>query len=138
MTGPHETEQQMRELPAVRAIYDAMRASHRRGVMGELGYRLLDEACEAAGVKVGAHDHRILIQLAGFEPETHSGSPPSSPAHEVGAAAGSRTEADGRWAPSPDGHTPVTRPRGFALWRPRRDALGLLDTIRGDCIPAWP
>ena len=32
----------------------------------------------------------------------------------------------------------VTRPRGFAPWRPRRDTLGLLDTIRGDCIPAWP
>lgn len=25
----------------------------------------------------------------------------------------------------------VTRPRGFAPWRPRRDTLGLLDTIRG-------
>ena len=70
MTGPYETEQQVRELPAVRAIYDAMHASHRRGVMVELGYRLLDEACEAASVKVGAYDHRILIWLAGFEPET--------------------------------------------------------------------
>lgn len=59
----------MRELPAVRAIYDAMHASHRHAVTGELGYRLLDEACEAASVKVGAYDHRILIWLAGFEPE---------------------------------------------------------------------
>jgi len=70
MTGPYETEQQVRELPAVRAVYDAMHASHRCGVMGELGYPLLDEACEAASVKVGAYDHRILIWLAGFEPET--------------------------------------------------------------------
>jgi hypothetical protein len=70
MTGPYETEQQMRELPAVRAIYDAMHASHRRGVIGELGYRLLDEACEAASVEIGAYDHRILTWLAGFEPET--------------------------------------------------------------------
>lgn len=70
MTGPYETDRRVRELPAVRAIYDAMYASHRRGVMGELGYRLLDEACEAASVKVGAYDHRILIWLAGFEPET--------------------------------------------------------------------
>jgi hypothetical protein len=54
MTGPYETDRRVRELPAVRAIYDAMHASHRRGVMGELGYRLLDEACEAASVKVGA------------------------------------------------------------------------------------
>ena len=70
MTGPFETGQQARDVPAVRAIYDAMHVSHRRGVMGELGYRLLDEACEAADVKVGAYDHRILIWLAGFEPET--------------------------------------------------------------------
>jgi hypothetical protein len=69
MTGPYETEQQVRELPAVRAIYDAMYAGRRHGVMGELGYRLLDEACEAASVKVGAYDHRILIWLTGFEPE---------------------------------------------------------------------
>ena len=71
MTGPYETDRRVRELPAVRAIYDAMHASRRRGgVMGELGYRLLDEACEAASVKVGAYDHRILIWLRGFEPET--------------------------------------------------------------------
>ena len=70
MTGPNETEQQVRELPAVRAIYDAMHATHRRGVIGEMGYRLVDEACEAASVKVGAYDHRILTWLAGFEPET--------------------------------------------------------------------
>ncbi len=69
MTGHYENEQQVRDLPAVRAIYDAMHASQRCGVMGELGYRLLDEACEAASVKVGAYDHRILIWLAGFEPE---------------------------------------------------------------------
>jgi hypothetical protein len=70
MTGPYETEQQVRELPAVRAIYDAMYAGRRHGVMGELGYRLLDEACEAASVKVGAYDYRILTWLAGLEPET--------------------------------------------------------------------
>jgi hypothetical protein len=50
MTGPYETEQQVRVLPAVRPIHDVMQASHRRGVMGELGHRLLDEACEAASV----------------------------------------------------------------------------------------
>ena len=69
-SGPLETAQQARELPAVRAIYDAMHASHRRGVMGERGYRLLDQACQAAGVQVGAYDHEILVWLAGFEPET--------------------------------------------------------------------
>jgi hypothetical protein len=70
VNGPFETEHEARELPAVRAIYDAMHASRRRGVMGERGYRLLDEACRAAGVQVGAYDHRILVWLAGFEPET--------------------------------------------------------------------
>jgi hypothetical protein len=70
VNGPFETEREARELPAVRAIYDAMHASRRRGVMGERGYRLLDEACQAAGVQVGAYDHRILVWLAGFEPET--------------------------------------------------------------------
>lgn len=52
-----------------------MHATHRRGVIGELGYQLLDEACEAASVKVGAHGHRILTWLAGFEPETCAVSP---------------------------------------------------------------
>src|SRR6266446_5516442 len=67
--GPFETERQARELPAVRAIYDAMHASTRRGVMGEMGHRLLCEACAAAGVELGAFDHRIVLWLAGFEPE---------------------------------------------------------------------
>lgn len=97
MTGPYETEQQVRELPAVRVIYDATHASHRRGVMGELGYRLLDEACEAASVKVGAYDHRILIWLADFEPEACAViADLITRAHEAGTAAYRRTGADGR------------------------------------------
>jgi hypothetical protein len=28
------------------------------------------EACSAAGVEVGAHDHRVLVWLAGWGPET--------------------------------------------------------------------
>jgi hypothetical protein len=70
MPGPFETSQQARDVPAVRAIYDAMHASHRRGVMGERGYQLLSQACEAADVEVGAYDHHILVWLAGFKPET--------------------------------------------------------------------
>jgi hypothetical protein len=69
VTGPFETAVQVRELPAVRAIYDAMHASTHRGIMAERGHRLLDEACTAAGVELGAYDHRILVWLAGFEPE---------------------------------------------------------------------
>jgi hypothetical protein len=69
-TGPYETDRRVRELPAVRVIYDAMYAGRRHGPMVELVYRLLDEACEAASVKVGVYDYRILTWLAGFEPET--------------------------------------------------------------------
>ena len=57
-------------MPAVQAIYDAMQASHRSGVMGDLNHRLLDEACRAAGAELGAWDHRVLLWLSGYEPET--------------------------------------------------------------------
>jgi hypothetical protein len=67
--GPFESEQEALASPAVRAIYAAMRASSRAGVMAELGHRLLEEACAAAGVEVGAYDHKILVWLAGFEPQ---------------------------------------------------------------------
>ena len=52
-------------------------------------------------------------------------------AHEAGAAA-RRQDGGGRPMSTVTGRTyTVTRPRGFAPWRPRRDTLGLLDTIRG-------
>jgi hypothetical protein len=66
--GPFETELDAIRHPAVQAIYAAMRASTRRGVMAEEGRRMLAEACEAAGVELGAYDHRIILWLAGFEP----------------------------------------------------------------------
>jgi hypothetical protein len=65
--GPFETQRQSAD--SVRHIYDAMRASTRRGVMAEEGHKLLDEACTAAGLEVGAYDHRVMQWLAGFEPE---------------------------------------------------------------------
>jgi hypothetical protein len=71
--GPYETEQQVRELPAVRAIYDAMHASHRPPHLCPIGdernHRLLCEALSAAGVELGAYDHRIISWLAGWEPQ---------------------------------------------------------------------
>lgn len=67
--GPFETEDDARLTPAVRAVYEAARASNRRGAMGELNHRMLDEACTAAGVELGAYDHRILLWLAVFEPQ---------------------------------------------------------------------
>jgi hypothetical protein len=85
--GPFETEQEARELPAVRAIYNAMHVSTRPGVMATGGHKLLDEACTAAGVELGAYDHRILLWLAGFEP------------HSCAVIAGLITRAAGTAAP---------------------------------------
>ena len=68
--GPFETGREAREVPAVRTIYAATRASNRRGVMGERNHQLLEEACTAAGVELGAYDRRILLWMAGWEPET--------------------------------------------------------------------
>ena len=30
----------------------------------------MEDACTAAGVRLGAYDHRILVRLAGWEPAT--------------------------------------------------------------------
>jgi hypothetical protein len=68
--GPFETETEVADVPAVRAIYAAMRASTRRGVMATRGHQLLLEACASAGVELGAYDHQILQWLAGFMPES--------------------------------------------------------------------
>jgi hypothetical protein len=70
MSGPFDTEDQARALPAVRAAYDAAHNSPRRGVMTEHNHRMLCEAATAAGVELGAYDHRILQWLAGYEPQT--------------------------------------------------------------------
>ncbi len=70
MTGPSETEQQVRELAAVRAVYVAFDRDPGPGKMTPHCHRILSEACEAAGVKAGAYDHRILLWLAGWGPET--------------------------------------------------------------------
>jgi hypothetical protein len=65
--APLETERQALDLPEVRNIYDTMHATNRRGVGDELCLRLLEEACAAAGVELGAYDRRILAWLAGWE-----------------------------------------------------------------------
>lgn len=69
---PVETAQQASDLPAVRAIYEAMHASSRRGTGDELNLRLLTGACTAVGVTPGAYDRRILEWLAEWEPETYA------------------------------------------------------------------
>lgn len=70
MSGPFETEREARELPAVQAVYEAFRADAGVGRMAPHIRRMLDEACAAAGVDLGAYDHRIVQWLAGWEPET--------------------------------------------------------------------
>lgn len=99
MSVPLETASQARALPEVRAIYAAMHASVRRGVMAGLGHQVLCQACAGAGYGVGAFDDRILRWLAGFEPE--------SCAVVAGlitraAAARSAASSDGGAVPGPD------------------------------------
>lgn len=70
MTGPFETEQQARELPAVQDIYAAFRADPGVGRMAPHARRMLDEACAAARIDLGAFDRRVLAWLSEWEPET--------------------------------------------------------------------
>jgi hypothetical protein len=68
--GPFETERQVRELPAVRAVYDAFDAAPGVGRMARHNERMLRESCAAAGVALGAFDARIVSWLSGWEPGT--------------------------------------------------------------------
>jgi hypothetical protein len=68
VSGPFETVREARD--RVRHIYDAARATSRRGVMGEANHRMLCEALTAADVELGAYDHGILQRLAGWESQT--------------------------------------------------------------------
>jgi hypothetical protein len=68
--GPFETEQQARQLPAVRAVYDAFDRDPGVGKMAGPNQRMLLDALAAAGVYLGAFDHRIVEWLAGWEPQT--------------------------------------------------------------------
>ena len=67
--GPFETEVQAREHIKVRQIYEAFQATRRPGLMDERNHRLLCEALTAAGVDLGHYDHRVLLWMAGWEPE---------------------------------------------------------------------
>ena len=68
--GPFETAAEASAHPAVGAIYAAMNESSRRGAGQRMCHRLLDEACTAAGVELGAYDHRVIQWLAGWDPQT--------------------------------------------------------------------
>lgn len=64
--GPYETSAEVRNLPSVRAAYDAMHAG--RSTAGECE-KILRDACGRAGVALGSYDARIIRWLSGWEPE---------------------------------------------------------------------
>ncbi len=61
--GPFETEYE------ARASVEHILGSPTEA-MTDGNHRLLEDACRAAGVGLGAWDHRILLWLAGWEPST--------------------------------------------------------------------
>jgi hypothetical protein len=65
VSGPFETERQAAD--TARHIYDSPPGT---GAWGDGNHRLMEDACTAASVELGAHDHRILLWLAGWEPST--------------------------------------------------------------------
>jgi hypothetical protein len=62
-SGPFETEYEARA--AVEHILSSPAEA-----MTDGNHRLLEDACRAAGVELGAWDHRILVWLANWEPST--------------------------------------------------------------------
>jgi hypothetical protein len=66
-TGPYATRQARTDVADTYAQCDR---SYRPGVMEEANLAYLQNACEQAGVRVGAYDARILAWLGGWEPET--------------------------------------------------------------------
>jgi hypothetical protein len=68
--GPFDTERQVWELPAVRAVYEAFGADPGVGRMARHNERMLRESCASAGVALGVFDARIVSWLAGWEPQT--------------------------------------------------------------------
>lgn len=65
--GPFESESQALAAPAVRTVYRAYEAGTTS--LHDGAADLLLSACERAGVTLGAYDRRILLWLAGFEPQ---------------------------------------------------------------------
>ena len=65
--GPFESESQALATPAVQAVYRAYDAGTTS--LHDGAADLLLSACERAGATLGAYDRRILLWLAGFEPQ---------------------------------------------------------------------
>lgn len=90
MGQPYETEREARE--AARHVTAGPPASWPHG-----SHRLIEDACTAAGVQVGAYDHRIIEWLAGWEPATCA----------VVAGLIARAAEGGQRLPQLDGWAPV-------------------------------
>ena len=67
--GPFDTERQVRELAAVRAIFDAALATGGGGGLSTGNRQLLGRVLAGARVRLGAYDERIVSWLAGWEPQ---------------------------------------------------------------------
>ena len=63
--GPFESEREA--AAAARWITDLEPGT---GQWGVAMHKTLDDACSAAGVELGAHDHAVLLWLCGWEPST--------------------------------------------------------------------
>jgi hypothetical protein len=85
VNGPYETQRQAAD--AAQHIYDSPPDT---GAWGTGNHKLLEDACTAAGLTLGAYDQRILLWLAGWEPSmcaviaglisrTHQAAKPSPP-----------------------------------------------------------
>jgi hypothetical protein len=61
MSGPYETQRQAAD--SVRHIIDSPPVAWEDGNL-----RLLEGACRAAGVQLGAYDSQILVRLTGWDP----------------------------------------------------------------------
>lgn len=68
--GPFDSRDEVRDLPEVRAAWDAVHASPGQGRMQQHGQAMIAGACKRAGVALGAEDRRVLLWLASVaEPE---------------------------------------------------------------------
>lgn len=65
MSGPFETERE-----AAASVQHILDSPPGTGARTDGNHRLLEDACHASGVRLGAFDHRILLWLAGWEPST--------------------------------------------------------------------
>lgn len=71
--GPLETHRQAIELPTVQEIYATfreLRGDAIKGGMDAPNLRMLEDACEAAKLRVGAYERLTLRWLSKLAPET--------------------------------------------------------------------